>query len=48
MAGLNIAHEAIELGTGNSDLSRTTGTRLKKLNARIEQALADYRQPEIN
>jgi cell division protein ZapA len=48
MAGLNIAHEAIELGVGNNDLSRSTGTRLKKLNDRIEKTLAKYRQSELN
>jgi cell division protein ZapA (FtsZ GTPase activity inhibitor) len=48
MAGLNIAHEAIELGTGSSDLSKSAGTRLNKLNARIEKTLAKYRQSELN
>ena len=48
MAGLNIAHEAIELGTGSSDLSRSTGKRVNKLNARIEKTLAKYRQSELN
>ena len=48
MAGLNIAHEAIELGIGSSDLSKTAGTRLNKLNDRIEKTLARYRQSELN
>ncbi len=48
MAGLNIAHEAIELGVGNSDQSNSTGTRLKKLNARIGKTLDKYRQSEMN
>ena len=48
MAGLNIAHEAIELGTGSGELSRSAGARLNKLNARIEKALAKYRQSELN
>ncbi len=49
MAGLNIAHEAIELGVGtSSDLSSSAGTRLKKLNTRVEKTLAKYRQSELN
>jgi cell division protein ZapA len=48
MAGLNIAHEAIELGAGSGDLSRLAGTRLNKLNARIGKTLAKYRQSELN
>jgi cell division protein ZapA len=48
MAGLNLAHEAIELGTGSSDLSKLAGKRLNKLNARIEKTLAKYRQSELN
>jgi cell division protein ZapA len=48
MAGLNIAHEAIELGTGGTDLAKSAGGRLHKLNSRIEETLARYRQSELN
>ena len=48
MAGLNIAHEAIELGIDGTDLSRSVGARLNKLNSRIEETLASYRQSELN
>ena len=46
MAGLNIAHEAIQSGTADSN--PLTGDRLRKLNTRIEDALAAYRQLKIN
>ena len=49
MAGLNIAHEAIESGaTGGADQAKSVGALLKKLNTRIETALAGYRQTELN
>ena len=48
MAGLNIAHEAIELGIGGSNLAKSTGARLQQLNHRIEETLARYRQSELN
>lgn len=48
MAGLNIAHEAIELGIDGTDLSRSVGARLNRLNTRIEETLARFRQPELN
>jgi cell division protein ZapA (FtsZ GTPase activity inhibitor) len=48
MAGLNIAHEAIELGIGGTDLAKSAGGRLHKLNSRIEETLARYRQSELN
>lgn len=49
MAGLNIAHEAIESGIGpGADTSTDAGTRLKKLNKKIDKALAQYRQAEFN
>jgi len=49
MAGLNIAHEAIESGaTGGGDQAKSVGARLKKLNNRIEKVLAGYRQPGLN
>jgi cell division protein ZapA len=49
MAGLNIAHEAIESGaTGSGQQAKSVGVRLKKLNSRIETALARYRQTELN
>jgi cell division protein ZapA len=46
MAGLNIAHEAIQSGAAAS--SKSTGARLRELNTRIEDALAGCRQLEIN
>jgi cell division protein ZapA len=48
MAGLNIAHEAIELGTGGNELATTACARLQKLNQRIDETLARYRQAELN
>jgi cell division protein ZapA len=48
MAGLNIAHDAIGLGIDGTDLSRSVGARLGKLNERIEETLARHRQPEMN
>ncbi len=48
MAGLNIAHEAIELGIDGTDLSRSVGMRLNKLNLIIEETLARYHQSELN
>ena len=48
MAGLNIAHDAMELGIDGTDLSRSVGARLNKLNSRIEETLARFRQPELN
>lgn len=48
MAGLNIAHDAMELGIDGTDLSRSVGARLNRLNSRIEETLARFRQPELN
>jgi len=48
MAGLNLAHEAIELGAGSANLASTAGARISRLNDRIEQALALYRQSGTN
>lgn len=49
MAGLNIAHEAIESGaTGGGDQAKSVGARLKKLNTRIDKVLAGYRHTELN
>ena len=49
MAGLNIAHEALESGVGSgTDASRTTGGRLKKLNTKIDKVLEKYRLTELN
>ena len=48
MAGLNLAHEAIELGAGSANLASTAGARIDRLNDRIEQALALYRQSGTN
>ena len=48
MAGLNIAHEAIQTGTVGSTAESSTGTRLRELNTRIEDALAGYRQSRLN
>jgi cell division protein ZapA len=46
MAGLNLAHEALRSGSAIS--SNSTGVRLRELNTRIEDALASYRQTEMN
>jgi len=46
MAGLNLAHEAIQSGTSNAATS--TGARLRKLNTRIEDALAMHRPAKMN
>lgn len=46
MAGLNLAHEAIQSGAGTGN--KSTGARLRELNTRIEDALGDCRQLEIN
>jgi cell division protein ZapA len=46
MAGLNLAHEALQSGSAIS--SNSTGVRLRELNTRIEDALASYRQTEMN
>ena len=49
MAGLNIAHEALESGVGGgTDASRATSKRLGKMNAKIDKVLAAYRQAELN
>jgi cell division protein ZapA len=48
MAGLNLAHEAIQSGTATSSEEDSTGARLRELNTRIEDALASYRQAEMN
>ena len=48
MAGLNIAHEAIESGIGPGAESRDAGSRLKKLNKKIDKVLAHYREAELN
>jgi len=48
MAGLNIAHEAIESGVVGGNRAKSSGARLSKLNERIEAALAEYRQPGLN
>ena len=48
MAGLNLAHEAIQSGTAKSGSENLTGARLRELNTRIEEALASYRQAEMN
>jgi cell division protein ZapA len=47
MAGLNLAHEAIESGAASRD-TQSTGTRLSELNTRIENALAGFRQAKMN
>ena len=47
MAGLNIAHEAIESGA-SVELSGNIASRLNRLNADIEETLARYRQAELN
>lgn len=48
MAGLNLAHEAIQSGSAISSSEDSTGVRLRELNTRIEDALASYRQTEMN
>jgi cell division protein ZapA len=48
MAGLNMAHEAIQSGMANSSADNSIVARLGKLNTRIEDALASYRQSEMN
>ena len=47
MAGLNLAHESIQSGAAGSD-SQDTGIRLRELNTRIDDALAGFRQAEMN
>ena len=47
MAGLNIAHEAIESGA-SAELSGNVAMRFSKLNDQIEETLARYRQAELN
>ena len=47
MAGLNIAHEAIESGA-SAEVSGNVAGRLDKLNAQIEETLARHRQVELN
>ena len=47
MAGLNLAHESIQSGAAGSN-SNTTGVRLRELNTRIDDALAGFRQSEMN
>lgn len=49
MAGLNIAHEALESGVGGgTDAARATGKRLTTMNEKIDRILAAYRQAELN
>lgn len=48
MAGLNIAHEAIESGVVGGNRTQSVGARLNKLNERIDAALAEYRKPGLN
>ncbi len=43
MAGLNLAHEAIELGAGAASASNAL-QRISQMNEQIDQALALYRQ----
>ena len=47
MAGLNIAHEAIESGA-SMEVSDAVAKRLNQLNTQIEDVLARYRQAELN
>ena len=47
MAGLNIAHEAIESGA-SMEVSDAFAKRLNQLNTQIEDVLARYRQAELN
>lgn len=48
MAGLNLAHEAIEAGGAGGDAPNSAGTRLRKLNASIEKTLSKFRRRELN
>ena len=47
MAGLNIAHDAIE---SNADVAAAEdiSRRTRRLNAQLDETLASYRQPELN
>jgi cell division protein ZapA len=47
MAGLNLAHESIMSGTAGNN-SNSTGIRLHELNTRIDDALAGFRQSQMN
>lgn len=47
MAGLNIAHEAIESEAG-MEASASAARRISNLNAHIEETLARHRQTELN
>jgi len=47
MAGLNIAHEAIESGA-SAEIAAQVAGRIGKLNAHIEETLARYRQAELS
>jgi cell division protein ZapA len=47
MAGLNIAHEAIESGA-SAEISGAVAKRLNRLNTHIEELLARHRQAELN
>jgi cell division protein ZapA len=48
MAGLNIAHEAIESGVVGGNRAQSIRTRIGKLNERIDATLAEYRQAGLN
>ena len=48
MAGLNLAHEAIQSGDLDGEHSQSTANRLKQLNSQIEETLANYRGKELN
>jgi cell division protein ZapA len=48
MAGLNIAHEALESGIGDAGTARSAGSRIKKMNTKIDKVLARYRQSEMH
>lgn len=47
MAGLNIAHEALESGA-SVEVSGHVARQLNNLNEQIEETLARYRQAELN
>jgi cell division protein ZapA len=47
MAGLNIAHEALESGASAETSAHVAG-RISKLNTDIEETLAKYRQTELS
>jgi len=48
MAGLNLAHEALEIGSGSAELASTAGERISRMNDRVQHALDLYRNSGLN